>query len=156
MTNKHKGFTAILVDPHRQTVEPVSYSGDWHEIYRLIDAETFDVARINDDGEGFFVDDNGNFRDGQAYFHCQGYLHPIAGKALLMGVDRRGDSVAPKITVEELRKRVRWLMPWEAEMLRGIIHRAMREQAEAAGHTVTDLGDGGLFISLNDKPKKGA
>ena len=52
---------AILIDPFEQTVKEVQYSGDFHQIYDLIEAETFDVARISR-GDGIFVDDEGLLR----------------------------------------------------------------------------------------------
>ena len=36
----------------------------------------------------------------------QGASQPLAGRGLVLGTDKEGESVAPSLTIEELRKRV--------------------------------------------------
>ena len=102
---------AYLIDPAARTVEQVQYSGDYHQIYELIGASTFDVAYINAKRDGLFVDDEGMLRDPetQSYFLVQGCPNPLAGKALCLGCNDEGESVAPRITLQELRQRVIWI-----------------------------------------------
>jgi len=49
---------AILINPFNQTITEVEYSGDYKEIYKLIECSTFDCVNIDDDNT-LFVDDEG-------------------------------------------------------------------------------------------------
>lgn len=103
-------MNAFLIDPFTCTIKEVDYSGSYKHIYQLIDCECFDVVRINDKGDGIFVDDEGLLHDKpQAYFICAPYPNPLAGKGLVLGTDGEGESISPKITIEELEQRVFWL-----------------------------------------------
>lgn len=106
-----KAFTTFLVDPHTQTISEVQYRGEYEHIYELINCDTFDAARINRSGDSLFVDDEGLFKDGQAFFVHADYPQPLAGKALVLGCDREGETVAPTTTLAELRKKVLFVMP---------------------------------------------
>ena len=50
---------AILLNPFDQTVKEVVYTGDFREIYSLIDCTTFDVVRLSE-SDDMYVDDEGN------------------------------------------------------------------------------------------------
>lgn len=96
---------AILIDPFEQTVKEVQYSGDFNQIYDLIDAQTFDVARIGR-GDGIFVDDEGLLNAPTHFFEHSEYPSPLAGKGLIVGCDHQGESVSCKTTVEEVKAKV--------------------------------------------------
>lgn len=102
---------AILIDPVTQTITEVQWSGDFHHIYKLIDCDTFDVARINSEGDGIFIDDEGLFKEEQSFFHHSDYHQPLAGKGLILGCDDEGESVVPSCTLEEVRSKVRFVVP---------------------------------------------
>lgn len=102
---------AYLIDPFKREVTTVQYNGDYHHIYALIDCECFDIARINAKGDGIFVDDEGLFKEEQAFFIVKGYGNPLAGKGLVLGSDDEGNSVSPHITLDELRSRVMFVLP---------------------------------------------
>ena len=103
---------AILIDPFTRTVTEVEYSGNYQQIYDLIDCETFDCARINRHGDGIFVDDEGLIRDKeQAFFLHADYPQPLAGKGLVLGCDDEGESVSPHTTLDEVTRKVRFVMP---------------------------------------------
>ncbi len=106
-----KPCTAYLIDPFAQTIEAVEWNGDYHHIYKLIDAEMYDCARINEHGDGIFVDDEGLFKEEQKFFLFEDYHNPLAGKGLVLGCDAEGESVAPHITLEELRAKTTWVLP---------------------------------------------
>lgn len=94
---------AYLIDPEHMAVSAVDYDGDYRNIYKLIGAECFDVARINEDGDGIFVDDEGLLRSGvQPAFQTSLYHSPLVGKGLVLGTDAEGNSISPKITMAEL------------------------------------------------------
>ena len=102
---------AILIDPVTETITEVEWNGDFHHIYKLIDCDTYDVARINREGDGIFVDDEGLFKERQFFFWHSDYPQPLAGKGLLLGCDDQGESVAPHTTIEEVRSKVRFVIP---------------------------------------------
>lgn len=98
---------AILIDPFTRSITEVEYSGNYQQIYDLIDAECFDVARINKHGDGIFVDDEGLLHDKeQCFFLHEDYPMPLAGKGLVLGCDDEGESVSPHTTLDELRLKV--------------------------------------------------
>lgn len=106
-----KPCTAILVDPFARTIEEVTWNGDFHHIYDLIECDTFDCARIGRDGDSFYVDDDGLFKEEQAFFWNAGYPQPLAGKSLLMGTDENGESVSPKLSLEQVRSTTKFVVP---------------------------------------------
>lgn len=105
----------LLIDPFEKTITPVYYDGDFHSIYTLIDCGTFDVVRCGK--YDLFVDDEGLFKENQAFFMVADYPQPLAGKALVTGCDEEGNTVPPAITLEELEARILWVagVIWEDE-----------------------------------------
>lgn len=116
MTTKPKTMKAYLIDPATHTIKEVEHNGDYKQIYTLIDADCFDVARINDKGDGIFVDDEGLLNDKG---HTVGFFrvgndqgaHILAGKGLVLGCNAAGDSISPRITLEALRSMVDFVQP---------------------------------------------
>lgn len=102
---------AILINPFTHSVQSVEYSGDYNQIYKLIECETFDVARINDRGDGIFVDDEGLFKEYNAFFYIEGYPQPLAGRGLMLGCDENGESVEPTLSAQEVRERTHFVTP---------------------------------------------
>ena len=101
---------AYLIDPHAKTVEQVDYSGEYQDIYKLIDARTFDVARLAE-GDGIFIDDEGLMVDEPVFFKHKDYRHPLVGKGLVLGCDDEGNSISPACTLDELRAQVSFGFP---------------------------------------------
>jgi len=97
---------AYLIDPVAREITAVEYSGDYLDIYALIDASTFDVVRLYRNGDGAFIDDEGLFRSNQSFWLHKNYPQPIAGAGLLLGVDEEGESIAPETDIETLRRDV--------------------------------------------------
>ena len=102
---------AFLIDPFACAVTAVEYDGDYRSIYRLIDAELFDAVSVDGRGTTLFVDDEGLARDWQRFFIHAGYPQPLAGKALVLGTNRAGGSVAPGVTLEQVAAAVQWVAP---------------------------------------------
>ena len=97
---------AILIDPYDRSISEVEYNGDYKQIYDLIDSPSrcFDIARL-ENGDGIYVDDMG-MCDGLKLFTYNDY--PLAGKALILGSDEEGDSTPPFVTLEEVKKNVKF------------------------------------------------
>lgn len=101
---------AYLINPHDQTITEVDYSGDYCQIYDLIECQTFDVARINDRGDVIYVDDEGMFHNSE-FFDLPGYSQPLAGLGLVLGTNDEGESTSPSnlVTLNWLRDQTRFL-----------------------------------------------
>jgi len=106
-----KPCIAFLIDPFECSIRQVKYSGDFHDIYKHIECDCYDVARINDKGDGIFIDDEGLFKGKQAFFWPTGRYEPLAGRGLVLGCDDEGESVAPSITLDELKKMIAFVTP---------------------------------------------
>lgn len=100
---------AILIDPFNREISEVEFNGDFHEIYKLIDCDTFTVATINHRQDGIFIDDDGLFKPDQAFFWHRGYPQPLAGKGLILGCDKFGESVEPTTTLDEVKAATQFL-----------------------------------------------
>ena len=108
---------AILIDPFAKTITEVEHNGDWHEIYTHIKAGTFTSLTLvmptySEQGEVMYLDDNGLFVKDQRYFNFGDYPQPLAGRALILGVDGQqwsaGETVATKMTLSEVKRQVQW------------------------------------------------
>jgi hypothetical protein len=101
---------SILIDPFEKTVTEVEHTGDYRHIYDLIKCDTFTCVQISRT-DAVYVDDNGllgNLEEQQFFSLLPLWHEPLAGRGLILGVDSKGDSTAPKITVEEVLKHVAW------------------------------------------------
>lgn len=100
---------ALLIDPVTRTISEVEYNGNYKQIYDLIDADTFDIARLYPNGDGAFVDDEGLLKPCDHFWLHENYPSPLAGKGLLLGCDDEGESIAPSTDIESLRNAVRFM-----------------------------------------------
>lgn len=125
---------SILIDPFNKTVTEVEYSGNYQQIYDLIDCDTYDCARINRHGDAIFVDDEGLMRETpQAFFLHEDYPQPLAGKGLVLGCRMSdGETIEPTTTADEVRAKVQWVMPVRINGEITWLPAAMFEQEDAA------------------------
>jgi hypothetical protein len=93
---------AYLIDPQARTVTKVEYTGVYTNIYDHIGADCFDVARVYQNGDGIFVDDEGLLKQPEFFFFHRNYPSPLCGKGLMLGCDEEGESIAPKTSFEQL------------------------------------------------------
>ena len=97
---------AYYIDPILQFVAEVDFAGDYKQIYKWIDATTFDVVNLNGYGDGLYVDDEGLLKEYNYYYSLPVYhfnkdtsngrmgeylLQTYAGKSLILGVDSKGE-----------------------------------------------------------------
>ena len=105
-------FTTFLIDPFACTITEVHYNGEHSSIYKHIDADCYDCARLNAEGDGLFVDDEGMFKEDTRFFLHEDYPQPLAGKALMLGCNMDdGETQAPYTTLDELVRKVKFVMP---------------------------------------------
>lgn len=100
---------AYLIDAKAKTVTEADYNGDYRHIYQLIGVDTFAVVCIDDSGNTVFIDDDGLLKDPRYFFTLAGYPQPLAGNGLVLGTDAGGESVAPTISIEDVRAMVSFL-----------------------------------------------
>ena len=100
---------AILIDPKERTISEVDYDGDWRNISKLIDCDLFSCVYIPKD-DSIYVDDEGLYRENQSFFKWSTYDSPLAGKALILGTNDEGESIACTHTVEEVKQNVKWMV----------------------------------------------
>jgi hypothetical protein len=107
---------AYLINPFKRTITEVDYPGDGEPdtIYKMLstpehEVTVFDCARINDRGDGIYVDDEGLFKELTSFFHVSGYHTPLCGCGLVLGTDAEGNSAPPTVTLDWLRDNVHML-----------------------------------------------
>lgn len=100
----------FVIDPEARTITQSDAYTDYKSIYQLIGADCFDAVGFSPDGDTAYVDDEGLLKPNH-FFEIQGYPNPLAGKACILGTNEEGDSVEPKITLEELQRMVTWVTP---------------------------------------------
>jgi hypothetical protein len=99
----------FLIDPFKG-IEEWEYNGDWKTIAPALDCSLFDVVRFNDKGDVVYVDDEGLLCQPQFFFTITGYPTPLAGRGIVAGTDDEGETVAPTVTLEWVRKNVTFLI----------------------------------------------
>lgn len=107
-------FNAVLVNPKAMTVTSVVIDDEQkinEQIYKFIECDCFDVARINDKGDAFFVDDEGLLKGEADFFRYADYPHPLAGMALLLGCDSEGETIEATVKLDEVKAKVQFVTP---------------------------------------------
>ena len=104
---------AYLIDPIKKEISVVNYNGDYRMINELINCERgFDAVYGFRNQDTLFVDDEGLLRKENHAFeftYDNGHTQPLMGKALVLGTDAEGESVAVKSTLEEVESKIRWI-----------------------------------------------
>ena len=67
-----------------------------------------------DNGDCIYVNEEGLFGPMDAFFFIEGSHQPFAGNGVLSGVDDSGDTVDAKMSIDELRQKVRFMNRREA------------------------------------------
>lgn len=109
---------ALLIDPAFRTITKVDYTGDFRQIYELIDADNFDVVSVAgpDDKEvSVFVDGEGLLNNNpHGWFTIEGYAQPLRGRGLVLGTDEYGESVDAPIDTLDAARMVQFLSEHDA------------------------------------------
>lgn len=104
---------AILINPFNKTIEMVDYDfgGSYLQISHLIGTEEcvkplFCAVDI-DETNTVYIDDEGLYRDTQAYFMWEGYHQPLQGKGLILGTDYdSGESIPTTLSLDEVKEKI--------------------------------------------------
>ena len=102
-----------LTKAYRINVETLEITdcevGDYRTIYPLIGNEcsAFDCVAIDNKGNTLFVDDEGLMKPNRLFvIRTDRGVATLAGNAIVLGTDSKGNSITPTISKEELAKRL--------------------------------------------------
>lgn len=98
-----------LVDPENRTITQIPYSGNYKQIYDLIDAEMFTFVEFNDKEDGLYIDEEGLYRH-HHFFKVKGLNDPLCGKGFCLGTSNE-KSISPSISLKEFKKLITWVAP---------------------------------------------
>jgi len=112
---------AILIDVQKKSVSMVEVDDknvlkDW---YRLMGCQMVEVAHYFNRHDSIIVDEEGllSIDEDTKFFSIEGGHQPFAGNGLVVGVDDRGESVSPKISVEEIQSKVKFHSLQEIQLM---------------------------------------
>lgn len=107
---------AYLIDTPNKQITEVDYDGNYKSIYGLIKASLYEVVYLNAEEDCMFLDEEGLINGNpHGWFKYEGANQPFRGYALVLGTDSEGNSVEPKMSIDELRARVSF--PDDAELM---------------------------------------
>lgn len=108
--------TGILINATDKTIKTVQVDG-LEEMCKALGCERVDRAAIGEkDDTDLWVDDEGLYNS-KDFFYYEGLHQPFAGNGLILGANEEGDTVSTKLTLEEVKKYVRFLDAKEAVIL---------------------------------------
>jgi len=107
---------AILINAEEKTITEIDYSGDYKEIYELIDCQTFTCVSM-ENGDAMFVDDEGLLTNPEHFIQIKDYHAPIAGSGLILGTGDEGESISCKHTIETIQDNVKFLNKFQVQLL---------------------------------------
>lgn len=101
--------TAYKIDARKCTVTEVEVDGI-NEIQKEIGCDHFTVSRsVSSRIPDIYVDDNGLWTEEPLFFTCDGHMQPLCGNGLAMDLDEEGESIKPRMSLEDFRKRVKFV-----------------------------------------------
>jgi len=144
----------ILIDPFARRVSEVDIPSKMTEEGDELDLDAIKVVigcefldhvtlRIRDERLLLLVNDTGLFVKDQAFFLIQGVA--LAGKAIFIGSDEMGNTVAPSASVNDVAQGVQWVTRSFAEMSIRMGMQAAMAHAVAHDEHVQPIGEYGFF-----------
>lgn len=96
---------AIKIDPKTQTVSEIQLEGEvWKALVKETGGQLVDRVAFKD--FDVWVDDEGLYAQDLYIFKMLGYTGIFFGTAVVCGYTPDGKTIEPKVSVEEIRKRV--------------------------------------------------
>ena len=109
---------AILIDVKKRDIREVEVSGlqDW---YKEIGCELVTTALNLNESDSIMVDDEGLFfiDNDSSFFSVKGGHQPFIGNGLVVGCEDNGESTEPCVTVDDLKKIIKFHSLYEVESL---------------------------------------
>jgi hypothetical protein len=97
---------AIVINPFDETIEEAIYLGHYKEIYSFLECRTFDCVYL-DNREVLYIDDEGLLIEETKYFSLNNRI--FAGKGLILGSDKDGETSDVGLTLQMVKDMVEWL-----------------------------------------------
>lgn len=98
---------AYFIDTPNKQITEVDWDGDYMSINRWISAGIYTVVRLNEAYDVMFVDDEGLINGNPfGWIVYEGYSQPLRGYGFVLGTDEVGESIAPRMSIDELRTKV--------------------------------------------------
>lgn len=88
---------AFRIDPLNKKITEVEYNGDYKQIYNHINANTFDVATLYDNGDGAYIDDEGLFVENQHFWIHKTFQRLWLVLACFLGLTKKGTAQPQKL-----------------------------------------------------------
>jgi len=102
-------MNALLINPIDETITEVTFSGDYKQIQKAIDANCFGVVSIPNDDD-IYIDDEGLLKGNNYFFMHKDVPTPLCGKGLVLGANHdTGDSTSVHVTLKELKHSITFL-----------------------------------------------
>ncbi len=97
-------YKAIKIDVDNQTISQVEING-LEDLQKIVEGR-IEAVQYLENGDVCFWNEEGLFCFGdqpKGWFHIQGAYQPTKGNGVIVGTTEEGESVEPKITVEEVK-----------------------------------------------------
>jgi hypothetical protein len=97
-------YKAIKIDVDNQTISQVEING-LEDLQKIVEGR-IEAVQYLENGDVCFGNEEGLFCFGdqpKGWFHIQGAYQPTKGNGVIVGTTEEGESVEPKITVEEVK-----------------------------------------------------
>lgn len=108
---------AILIDAKNREVKEVEITGDLESWYETIGCQMVECALYFDEHDSIMVDEEGLFNsECNEFFFVNGGHQPFAGNGLVVGTDDMGEAVDTKISLDEVKSKVKFMDRFDAYM----------------------------------------
>lgn len=105
-----KTIKAISINPTARTIEEIEIEASLSAYYKHIGCRTIDFVCRMPNGDALIVDDEALLSEPQPLaFKFAYFQYPIHGIALVVGCSTNGDTIGPKLTLQNVRNLVRFL-----------------------------------------------
>ena len=116
-----KTHKAILIDVKAETITEIQV-GDYLDIQHKIGCDIFTIGMHLPDCDAIYVDDEGllSVAPESKFFLMEGAHQPFVGNGLICGGDSEGETQNVKMTVDEVKKQIKFLTLAQAQLFRSV------------------------------------
>ena len=104
-------LNGILIDPFLKKITNVKVKNDLKDFYRHLDCNMVEVVSFGDVND-LWVDEEGLLKRDQRFFKVHnlpfGHHGVIAGRGLILGSNREGDTISCDLSIENVLPRISW------------------------------------------------
>lgn len=98
---------AYFIDSENRTITETEIK-NWQEISPKIGCELFTIVGM-ENSDSLYVDDEGLLKPQNNFFLYSEYPQPLAGNGIVLGTNDEGESVEPKISLDELKSKITFM-----------------------------------------------